>query len=85
MDRLMCSIKYLGNGMDISVNELTKTIISILGKSKKYPVTYKKARPGDQRHMRASIAKLKTAIGWKPHYNLKKGLQKTIQWAQENK
>lgn len=74
----------LGNGIDISVNKLTRTIISILSKKGKYSIHYKDARPGDQRHMRASIAKLKKDLSWKATFNLTEGLEKTIQWAKNH-
>lgn len=77
----------LGFGIDISVNKLTRTIINTLNyDSKKYPIIYEKARPGDQKHMRANISSLKKALNWKPKIDLEKGLELTIKWAQkENK
>ncbi|MDP3988037.1 MAG: SDR family NAD(P)-dependent oxidoreductase [Candidatus Levybacteria bacterium] len=74
----------LGYGTDISINELTETIIKTIGfDAKKYKVIYKKARPGDQRHMRADVSKLKKMANWKPKYNLEEGLKKTIEWAKK--
>lgn len=72
----------LGYGTDISINELTETIIETVGfDTKKYKVIYKKARPGEQRHMRADISKFKRLGNWEPKYNLKEGLRRTIKWA----
>lgn len=79
------NVYNVGYGVDISVNELTRGIIKTLGhKPAVYPVEYKDARPGDQRHMRSSITKLKKDIGWKPQFPLEKGLAATLQWAKEN-
>lgn len=72
----------VGNGVDISVSELIREIVKTLKHNpEKYPIFYKDARPGDQKRMKASIASLKKAIGWKPRFDLKKGLEKTIRWA----
>lgn len=80
------NVYNLGCGVDISVNTLTRGIINaIASKSAKYPIRYKPGRPGDQRHMKASILALKKAIDWKPKYSLEKGLTKTLKWAQENR
>ncbi len=72
----------LGFGKDRSIIELTNTIMETLGNDpKKYKMSFHKERPGDQRHMQASITKLGNDLGWKPKYDLQKGLEKTIEWA----
>lgn len=72
----------IGFGKNRSINDLTETIIKTLDKNPKtYQILHKNQRPGDQRHMRADIAKLSRAIGWKPRYDLQKGLENTISWA----
>lgn len=74
----------VGFGEDRSINDLTATIMKTLNKNpSEYPIKRKEQRPGDQRHMRADISKLKNAIHWNPKYNLQKGLEKTIAWAKE--
>lgn len=74
----------VGFGQDRSINDLTAVIMKTLSKdTATYPMIKKEERPGDQRHMRADIAKLYKAIGWKPKYNLDQGLKETIAWAQK--
>jgi len=76
----------VGYGVDISVNQLTREIIRILKHNpKKYPIFYEDTRPGDQRQMKASIESLKRALGWKPRFDIKKGLDQTIRWAKEQR
>jgi UDP-glucose 4-epimerase len=79
------NVYNVGYGKDISVNELTRSIIKVLGKNPKtYPISYKTARPGDQRHMRADISSVCSDLKWKPKNPLEKGLSSTIAWAQQS-
>ena len=55
----------LGSGGRISVNRLIDMILKGFGKNpEKYDVVYKKARPGDQRHMQADISVAMKTLKW---------------------
>lgn len=76
----------LGFGKDISINVLVSNIIKTLKKNPEgYVIHHKLARPGDQRHMRSDINKIKKVLSWEPNYNLTQGLKKTIEWALKQK
>ncbi len=62
-------------GGRISINDLAKKIISILGS--KSEIIYKAERPGDVKHSTAAIDKLKRA-GFTPSSNFDKGLEATV-------
>lgn len=61
-----------------SVNDLYKIINDILG-SNLYPV-YKAPKDGDIKHSVLDNTNAKNVLGWKPEYNLKEGLIKTIDY-----
>ena len=67
-------------GERISLNELARTIMKILD-FETDPV-YEDPRVGDVRDSLADISQAHTAFGYKPEYNLAKGLQETILWYQ---
>jgi len=70
----------IGSGTQISVNDLTRLIMKRNNK-KLYPV-YKKQQIGDIRHSLADISKAKEKLGYKPKFNVTKGLEETVKWIQ---
>ena len=65
----------IGNGQNITINQLAGTIIKLMRKDLK-PI-HEKPRPGDPRHTLADISKAKS-FGYEPKWPLKDGLAKTI-------
>lgn len=65
----------VGKGDRISVNELARLVIRLVGNSVE-PV-HKEPRPGDVRHSLADISRMK-AFGYKPKFNLEDGLREII-------
>lgn len=65
----------IGQGKSITINELAKLIIKLVGTDVK-PV-YQQPRDGDVRHSLADISKAKT-FGYEPEYGLEEGLKETI-------
>lgn len=65
----------IGSGRNVTINELAKIIIRILGGDVK-PI-HEKPRVGDIRDSLADITLART-IGYKPRYNLEDGLLETI-------
>jgi len=68
----------IASGRRISINELAKKIIELVGKNLN-PV-HIDPRPGDIRHSLADISLAKEKLGYKPEYNLEEGLKLTISW-----
>lgn len=68
---------------NISINGLLDTINVILKKNVK--PTYKEARQGDVRDSLADISIAKTLLGYNCSFDLKKGLEKTIEWMRRSK
>lgn len=76
------SVFNIATGKQTSINDIVKTINTILGTD--ISPTYAPERPGDIRHSVADISKAKRKLGYKPEYDLKKGLEKTIEWCRSH-
>lgn len=64
-----------GYGRQITINDLADELIKAAGSSSK--VVHAAERPGDVRHSRASVDKLRAA-GWIPQHSLGEGLARTL-------
>ena len=47
-------------------------------------IVFVSERKGDVKHSLADLSKTKDLLGYKPEYNLKKGLEKTVQFYKDN-
>ncbi len=74
-------IKYpyinVGSGREVSILELVKLIVEIIGYKGKY--YFNKNMPAGQKRRVLSTKKLKS-IGWMPHFSLELGLRKYYEW-----
>ena len=72
--------------------EIVKTICEILDtkadladkKPHEQLITYVQDRPGHDRRYDMNIEKINRTLGWHPKYNLREGLQKTVEWYLNN-
>jgi len=71
----------IGSGVNISVNDLFRTIRDITG-STADPV-YEEQRKGDLRESLADVSKARRLLGFKARYSMREGLEKTIEWYRE--
>jgi len=67
-------------GRRVSINELAKLVLKIIGKD--LDLIYYDPQPGDIKHSLADISKAKREIGYKPRFDLIKGLEETVLWFQ---
>ncbi|WP_217560481.1 dTDP-glucose 4,6-dehydratase [Paenibacillus sp. GbtcB18] len=63
---------------------IVKTILRELGKSEER-ITYVRDRPGHDRRYAIDSNKITRELGWKPQYELDKGIKETILWYLQNK
>jgi UDP-glucose 4-epimerase len=68
-------------GQRISLNELADRIMAISGMSLR-PV-YDAPRPGDIRDSLADISAARKRLGYRPEYDLQRGLEETVRWFSE--
>jgi len=73
-----CGVFNIAGGRCISINELSSIIMEIIDID--IDVIHENSRPGDVRDSLADITKASEEFGYKPTYNLKKGLNETVEW-----
>ena len=66
-----------GYGDQLTINDLATGIIAAAGSSSQ--ILHRPERPGDVRHSRANIDKLR-ATGWQPKHSLHEGLAATLEY-----
>jgi len=76
----------IGSNFDISIGELVKEIENVIGKKLKLEISDDRIRPSNSEvmHLLADNSKAKKLINWSPQYNLKTGLQLTVDWIEKN-
>lgn len=78
MESKECGVFNIACGKSISINELTHFIMSLIGR--KLNAIYSDPQPGDIRDSIADISKANERLGYKPKFDLTKGLEETITW-----
>ena len=71
-------IVNVASGREVSVNELVRLLLDILGAD--VPVEHRPPRAGDVRRHLASIELARELIGYEPHTSLRDGLADTVAW-----
>jgi len=84
LNQLRGEVLNVGTGIAVSVLELAKKILKIMGKSESM-LTYIPERPGQVDKHISSTDKTQKLIGWKAATKLDQGLEKTIDWYTENR
>lgn len=81
MESEACGVYNIAGGKRVSINELAKLVMKIIGKN--LDVVYEKPRPGDILHSLADVTKAKQEFGFEQKYDLTRGLEETIRWFQK--
>jgi dTDP-glucose 4,6-dehydratase len=76
----------LGNDQEISIGDLTKKIIELIGRSVAITCEEERLRPGksEVERLHADNALARSVLGWQPRVSLDQGLQQTIAWVREH-
>lgn len=84
--KLAGEVANIGMGEEISVGDLANKIAKLLGKKVKLVEDKTRVRPSksEVERLLANPAKLKKATGWKPKYDLDRGLEETIEFLREH-
>jgi len=72
----------LGTGIDYSASKIVQMILEIT-RSDLEPLA-EASRPGDVDRLVCDASKAFRKTNWKPKYDLKKGLEETIEWYRNN-
>ncbi|MGH4125351.1 MAG: NAD-dependent 4,6-dehydratase LegB [Clostridium sp.] len=75
-----------GSNYEITIGDTVKKIISIIGKDVKILCDDERLRPENSEVNRlwADNTKIKELTGWKPNYNIDRGLEETVEWIKNN-
>lgn len=76
----------IGSGREVSIGDLAKTILDLMGKDIPVLRDDRRVRPqgSEVERLCADTRKAKQLLDWRPATGLSKGLTKTIEWIQEN-
>jgi len=76
----------LGTGKEISIGDLVKKIIDILGEEVVIEIDKSRLRPekSEVERLMADASKAMNLTGWKPQFSLDEGIRKTAEWIKEN-
>jgi nucleoside-diphosphate-sugar epimerase len=76
----------IGTGTDISIEELVKKILDLMGKKAEIEVEDHRIRPEKSEVMQllSDTHLAKKLFQWAPRYTLDEGLRETIEWYQKN-
>ena len=69
----------LGNGREISINELAREVAAVVGRPDT-AVTHDEPRPGDVLRLYADITKARQLLGFEPRMTLREGLTRLRDW-----
>lgn len=70
------------NELQLTVLDLTRKILSLVGKEDLEPVVLSETR-GEIRHQYLSAGKARKILGWTPRYTVEEGIKETIGWYKE--
>jgi len=73
----------IGSGVEKSVEEITDTILALLGKPESLK-TYVPDRPGHDRRYLLNSGKIRAELGWEEEIGFEEGMRRTIAWYREN-
>ena len=74
----------IGSGNETKILDIVKLIESMIEKTN-YLIGDQQYRQGETMHFFSSIKKIKKTIKWEPKWDIKKGINETLQWWQNNR
>jgi UDP-glucose 4-epimerase len=75
----------LGSGHRLSINDLADRTLATFGANRTgYPICYRSARSGEQRHVEADIIQARSILSWEPRTEFTEGLKTTAEWARNS-
>ena len=76
----------IGSGIEISIGELAKLVLELIGKDLPILQEDQRVRPSgsEVQRLQADNRKAQESLGWSPQYTLREGLEHTIKWVREN-
>lgn len=82
IDGNITDVFNIGTGKETDINTLFEKLAGLFGS--KMPKIHAPAKPGEQERSCLDFQKIKAELGWKPEYDLDKGLEATKEWFCKN-
>jgi UDP-glucose 4-epimerase len=73
----------IGGEEEITINNLAKTILELLGEQDRITPEHAAPRPGEILRHSADISKARKVLGFKPEFDLRDGIRNYIKWVKE--
>jgi len=73
----------IGGEEEITINNLAKTILEILGEESRITPEHAEQRPGEIMRHAADMSKARKMLGFNPKYKLDDGIRKYIEWVRK--
>jgi NAD dependent epimerase/dehydratase len=85
-DKLFGEITHVGMGIEVSIKDLINLITGIMKTEITVIPDKQRIRPenSEVERLKCNNTKIFQSTAWKPKYDLKMGLEKTVQWLQNN-
>lgn len=85
-DKTVGQVVNAGSNYEVSIGDLAKTIIKLIGKEVEIICDEQRLRPekSEVNRLWADNSKIKQLTGWQPKYTLEEGLKETIKWIESN-
>ena len=85
-DKLVGEVTNIGMNEEISIGDLAKKIVQLMGKETRVEVDKERIRPesSEVEQLVCDNSKLLKHTSWKPHFTLESGLTETIGWMESN-
>lgn len=86
VDEAIGEVINVGTGREISIGDLAKTIIAIIGQDVEIQSDEQRLRPGTSEVHRLCCdnAKAQRLLAWRPQHSLEEGLQRTVDWFKQS-
>lgn len=85
-EKTIGDVYNLGTGREISIGDLAKKIMKLIGKEVEIITDKERTRPekSEVERLLSNPEKAMNLTGWKPQYTLEEGLIETINWIKDN-
>jgi dTDP-glucose 4,6-dehydratase len=85
-DRAVGQVINLGSGREISIGDLARLILGMIGRDVPIVCESQRQRPAgsEVERLLASAARARDIAGWSPRFTLEQGLERTIAWIRQH-
>ncbi len=73
------AVYNIGGEAEVPNLEIVRRILQLLGKPESL-IEFVRDRPGHDWRYAMDISRVRTELGWSPHYRLEDGLARTVEW-----